>query len=583
MTVHPNPQRYMSEVIPMPEEKLLEPSFADAIAAIEKAGDLSPAERTHWPCALRRIARALGRPPESIAARWGAVALKVNLLHHTDSGVEWKTLANHKSNAKRALHWFQKDHDLPKRGTPLIPEWKALRRLISNPSQLAKLSGLIRYCSMKGILPAQVDDAVVDDYMRYRAKTTALATDTKARRAIARAWNASRRLKGWPQQTLPEPPLKKASEWPRWEDFPFSLREEVETHLKSLTRPRRGFDGKRLSPCKASTIRTRKTDLISLAKKSVRLGTPIESLASLSALLNPELIERVIDKEWEQAGPEPKTTTIDLGKKVLAVARSVGGLGAAALEQLDEIKAKLEKHRKDGLTPKNMSLVRKILNGKVWERVVNHPTALMKKARSQQDHASMKAAVTAEVAVAIAILTVAPVRASNLATIRLDENLIKPGGLGSNYLLVFPHYDVKNRVDLTFELDEYVTGLIEEYVQEYRPSVLRGTNADWLFPGTMGGSKDPHLFGIQITNRIQKATGLRITIHQFRHAAAAIYLKHHPGDYETVRRLLGHRNIRTTVNFYCGLETIQASREFGKIIRDHLRFDPDDQPPETGR
>ena len=75
----------------------------------------------------------------------------------------------------------------------------------------------------------------------------------------------------------------------------------------------------------------------------------------------------------------------------------------------------------------------------------------------------------AEVAVAIAILTVAPVRASNLATIRLDENLIRPGGLGSNYLLVFPHYDVKNRVDLTFELDEYVTGLIEEYVQEYRP------------------------------------------------------------------------------------------------------------------
>jgi hypothetical protein len=55
------------------------------------------------------------------------------------------------------------------------------------------------------------------------------------------------------------------------------------------------------------------------------------------------------------------------------------------------------------------------------------------------------------VAVAIAIETVAPVRASNLATIRLDENLTRPGGIGSNYLLVFPHYDVKNRVDLTFE------------------------------------------------------------------------------------------------------------------------------------
>jgi hypothetical protein len=57
----------------------------------------------------------------------------------------------------------------------------------------------------------------------------------------------------------------------------------------------------------------------------------------------------------------------------------------------------------------------------------------------------MKAAVTAEVAVGVAIETVAPVRAWNLATIRLDENLTRPGGIGSNYLLVFPHYDVKNR------------------------------------------------------------------------------------------------------------------------------------------
>ena len=44
--------------------------------------------------------------------------------------------------------------------------------------------------------------------MRYRGETTALAVDIKARRAIARAWNASCKLPGWPQQTLKEPPLK---------------------------------------------------------------------------------------------------------------------------------------------------------------------------------------------------------------------------------------------------------------------------------------------------------------------------------------------------------------------------------------
>ena len=82
------------------------------------------------------------------------------------------------------------------------------------------------------------------------------------------------------------------------------------------------------------------------------------------------------------------------------------------------------------------------------------------------------------------------------------------------------------------------------------------------------------MFSKQITVRIQKATGLRITVHQFRHAAAAIYLKHRPGDYETVRRVLGHRDIETTVRFYCGLETIEATEQFGKLIRQQIKFDP---------
>jgi integrase len=561
----------------MTENALLEPSFAEAIAAVENADELPSARRIHWTCSLRQIAKGLGRPAESIAARWGAVALKVNQLHHADRGIDWKTLANHKANAKRALHWFQHDQDLPARGTPLKPEWHALRRRLDDLSRLTKLSGLIRYCSLKGIPPKDVNDTVIDDYMRYRAQTTALATDIKAWRAIARAWNASQGLKGWPQQTLTEPALKKSGDWPHWDDFPPSLHQEIAAHLISLSRPRRGVDGKRLSPCKASTIRSRRNDLISLAKKAVRLGTSIESLTSLPTLLNPVLVESIIDNEWEAAGSEPKTTTIDLGKKILAVARSVG-VDAASLVQLDEIRAKLEKYRRAGLTPKNMILVRKILNGDVWERVVNYPTQLMKEARARKDRSPMKAAVMVEVAVAIAIETVAPVRASNLASVRLDENLTRPGGIGSKYLLAFPYYDVKNRVDLTFELDDYVTGVIEEYVQDYRPTVLRGANSDWLFPGMKGKPKNSHLFGIQVTDRIQKATGLRMTLHQFRHAAAAIYLKHHPGDYETVRRLLGHRNIKTTINFYCGLETIQASREFGKIIRDNLRFDLDDGP-----
>jgi integrase len=195
---------------------------------------------------------------------------------------------------------------------------------------------------------------------------------------------------------------------------------------------------------------------------------------------------------------------------------------------------------------------------------------MMAAARSQQSTARHRAAVTAQLAVAIAILTAAPVRLANLTAIQLGTNLIKPGGLGSNYWLVFPDYDVKNRVRLEFPLEQYLTRLIDEYVHDFRPDLMRGRNENWLFPGQRRGAKGKISFSGQITKRIYKATGVRMTVHQFRHAAAAIILQRRPGEYELVRRILGHRSVQTTINSYVGLENIQASEIFSKIVMEHM-------------
>jgi integrase len=224
------------------------------------------------------------------------------------------------------------------------------------------------------------------------------------------------------------------------------------------------------------------------------------------------------------------------------------------------------------LTEKNLTVVRQVLSGNIWTEVINLPGQLMAQARSLREHAPVKAAVTAQMAVGIAILTFAPVRLSNLSQIRLGENLIKPGGMDAPYMLVFRRYDVKNNLDLEYPFETEMTGLIDEYIDQFRSTLLRGSNDLWLFPGESGGCKGAKTFSGQITERIQKATGMRITVHQFRHAAAAIYLKHHPGDYETVRRILGHRNIQTTIKFYCGLETMHVNKMFGDIVRKHMTF-----------
>jgi len=195
---------------------------------------------------------------------------------------------------------------------------------------------------------------------------------------------------------------------------------------------------------------------------------------------------------------------------------------------------------------------------------------MMRSTRSQQAFAPQRAAVTAQLAVAIAILTFAPVRLANLTAIRLGFNLIKPDGPASNYWLVFPDYDVKNRVRLEYPLEQSITDLIDEYVSDFRPALMRSTNEDWLFPGKSGGTKDKTGLSGQITERIYKATGLRMTVHQFRHAAGAIILARRPGEYELVRRLLGHRNVQTTMKAYVGLENIQASQIFAEIVKERM-------------
>jgi len=196
----------------------------------------------------------------------------------------------------------------------------------------------------------------------------------------------------------------------------------------------------------------------------------------------------------------------------------------------------------------------------------------MAEARALREQAPVKAALRAQLAVAVGLLTVAPVRCGNLVRTRLSENLNRPEGPDAPFWLVFPHYDVKNRIKLEFPLKENLTGLIEEYLTEHRTVLLRGSTEDWLFPGESGSFKTPSMFSDQITEAVEKATGLRVRAHQFRHAAAALIFRREPGNYELVRRVLGHKNIQTTIRFYIGLEPLSANRRFGEIVSEHVAF-----------
>ena len=57
-----------------------------------------------------------------------------------------------------------------------------------------------------------------------------------------------------------------------------------------------------------------------------------------------------------------------------------------------------------------------------------------------------------------------------------------------------------------------------------------------------------------------------MNVHLFRHLAGYLFLKAHPGEYEPVRQLLGHKSIQTTISFYVGLEEADAFRRYDLIL-----------------
>jgi integrase len=174
-------------------------------------------------------------------------------------------------------------------------------------------------------------------------------------------------------------------------------------------------------------------------------------------------------------------------------------------------------------------------------------------------------------AVAIELLLNAPVRIKNLASIEIDRHLLPVGPKHSRGLhLHFPAAEVKNASNLEYSLLPETVDLVDSYIAKWRPLLLSGLSP-FLFPGKFPGThKGSGALSEQIKTIVHAYTGLDMTAHRFRHAMGKIFLDRNPGQYEVVRQLLGHKDIRTTIAFYAGAETASAARHYAKTL-DGLR------------
>jgi hypothetical protein len=360
-----------------------EPSFADAMVAIEKADELSPALRRHWSTSLRQMGGYLDRPLSLIPTRIAAIGPAVRELHPARLRVNPKTFANHRANAKAALLWFNRQTPDSGRKAPMDPCYRSLLEQVEDRYAKDMLSPFFRFLSAQGIQLHDVRDSHVEAFQAYRRETSFGKVKRSQHRALVRYWNAcAARIAGWPKIELTEPPYSSRFTGPTWEDFPQGLRDDIDAYCERITKRRKTVSGRLFRPCKQSTIDTRRRELVAAVRAAVAAGIPLQELRSLRDLLRPDRVEILMEHYWEKNGEKPTLYTIDLASKLLALARSEAISEVDVdIERLDEIRIALEQYRSTGLTEKNRKLIRQIAQSNIWREVVRLPQKLMAEAR----------------------------------------------------------------------------------------------------------------------------------------------------------------------------------------------------------
>ena len=297
-------------------------------------------------------------------------------------------------------------------------------------------------------------------------------------------------------------------------------------------------------------------------------GRDPATIISLRDLIEIEAFKEGLKFFIERKGGKSTSAIAHLARSLKSIARHHLHLYRDHLDKLGTIIVRLEGGRR-GLTETNRARLRQLDDLQNLAALLQLPRKLMGiAARNRRPH---RGSVTAQIAVAIEILTMAPMRIRNLATLDIYRNFVRTGPNGGVHIVVEPE-EVKNSEPLDYPLPPQSVEIIERYLREFRPR-LAPAGSTALFPGRSGGPKAGNFLAQQISNTIHTYTGMRINPHLFRHVAAKLYLDANPGGYEVVRRVLGQRSINTTVRFYTGLETASAVRHFDATIL-RLRKEP---------
>lgn len=562
------------------------PSFERLFEAVE-AAPIKPSLKTRHHSDLQTLVRMSGRPAAQLSTEPAALRALLADIEPQLRRLSDRRRANLRYSLRRAL-WWAGLLPMPGRCTnPLSPAWEALLARINPDLRLRRtLERPMRLFSLVGVEPQSVGRAELE-WLRRTIFEDPFIRDPRIDHR--RLWLAL----VWCQENVPDWPLPKV-EAPRyrndgyvlgWADLPASLKSEAEKftawyggwELRAAGASSGADDawgrstlrsfitrGARRRPASRATCERRFWEIQRCASILRRLGLPCGSLEELT---RPAAVDAIMGFLSDRANKGVTKQMFDLACFLKMVARRWVKRSEADLADLKSICDNVEP-REAGMTKRNMERLVALMDEAKATELELLPFRLAARVR-RAGARHRNAAARMQIAVALAILRVAPLRISNLCALRLERNLRFVTYEGRRRAQIFvPKEMVKNRRDLLHLLDEEATELVETYLREHRPTLQAalGDHSDHVFPGEGARHKGRHALGLQISRTIKRYTGLDIHPHLFRHYVVLDYLLAHPGEYETLRHVLSHATTETIRKHYAGLEARAAAQRFEEHV-----------------
>ncbi len=378
--------------------------------------------------------------------------------------------------------------------TPRAPAWETLRQRLPNDVFRRGLVYLMRYCSAHGIAPEAVDQAVFDRLLDHMRGNVRVDRWREQHRDCCQLWNkAGDTIPGWPPFRASVPVYKRSYLLP-WSTFPASLRAEVDAYLEWRTKPNL------LTKDSARKIRPSTRDQIErwvhrFASLLVHAGVNPATLTSLASLVSVEMYERGLTALLDRNGGETCAQTNNIAQALKVIADTWAKCRGEDMAEIRRMR-NLVREERFGLTEKNKIRLRILIEPANRQRLLHLPRELAKHAASTKLGQRQRAQLM-QMALAIEILLICPMRLGNLAALNRKNHIVDLVPGGDQKLIMIPGAEVKNSVPLERPLSGDAAALLDTYWTDYRPLLLDGPS-EAVFPGKRGGSKGALTLGQQI-------------------------------------------------------------------------------------